>query len=62
MLTKEQFIAQFPDRISNIESLKARNLVQPYIGREEPYPGVKLYCALNKVLIEVNGQYFVNPR
>lgn len=60
MLSKEQFIAQFPDRVSNIESLKARNLVQPYQGREEPYPGVKLYAALNKVLIEVNGNYYVN--
>lgn len=61
MRTKEEFVAQFTDEVLNIEALKGRNLVKPYIGREEPYPGVKMFCALNKVLIQRdNGRYYMS--
>ena len=53
-LTKAQFIAQFESEC-NVD--KIRDTLSP-MKTEIYYDGVKIYRALNKIIIEVNGRFY----
>jgi hypothetical protein len=57
-LTREQFIAQFP--------IRCDNSIERYLFKAESHPvtdqfeGVEVFRALEKLVIRVNGTYFMS--
>lgn len=63
-LTREQFISQFPSEVhpADIVDWMQADILHKAEGDSDPFGGVEVFRALDRLLIKVDNQFYITGR